>query len=377
MDFVEKFKRLASGRNKSELSRAAGLPQTAFDAVVNKRREPLATSAIKMARVLGVSADWLFDNLTDWPPPQAGAASLGDFELVEELVRRQQLVIQDMNAIAARFAGPDKLHRLEALDARAYSGEFKDFTDRERSEYMAGIMDLERMRFLENRLVLMNPASFDVHIKAPSVDDLLADCPSLRRALQTLPASNEAAIMGHYAPGRITPVAIPDGEIIGRQQYIELGAILQRYFVPVIEDPENGAPDEKPLLIYRGQPLPGRFTAFARFRGGGPQSFAYQLRDDVAAPKYRKGSLVICEPGEPDEYGRKASLLVYEKGRKTGLCFVLDDGGWADFTGRPLKLKRGDRPLSYRVIGGPFPQPKDEEDRSDVENERAKTTDFP
>lgn len=92
MDFQEKVRRLVGSRNKSALSRQAGLPETAFDAAVNKGREPLASNAVRIASVLGVSADWLFDDSKDWPPPEASEVgsldTVPDAKLIHTLTMR-------------------------------------------------------------------------------------------------------------------------------------------------------------------------------------------------------------------------------------------------------------------------------------------------
>jgi helix-turn-helix protein len=95
MDFREKVRRLVGTQNKSELSRLAGLPDTAIDAVVNKGREPLASNAVKLARVLRVPSDWLFDDERGWPPPGArfDASELSDLEVAQILEARIRRLI--------------------------------------------------------------------------------------------------------------------------------------------------------------------------------------------------------------------------------------------------------------------------------------------
>lgn len=74
MTVFEKVGRLTELMNRAKVSRAAGLPPTAIDAVVNKKRMPLASNGLKIARALKVPMEWLFDDKADWPPPASEAA---------------------------------------------------------------------------------------------------------------------------------------------------------------------------------------------------------------------------------------------------------------------------------------------------------------
>jgi hypothetical protein len=71
MTFQQKLRRLTEERTKAKLSRRAGLPSTAINDYVVKGTRPLAENALKLARVLGVSTDWLIDDEQEWPPVPA------------------------------------------------------------------------------------------------------------------------------------------------------------------------------------------------------------------------------------------------------------------------------------------------------------------
>jgi len=69
----EKVERLLAQRGMSAaaLARLAGVGQD----VISRLRhldgyEPLASKAVRIARALGVPAEWLFDDEADWPPPE-------------------------------------------------------------------------------------------------------------------------------------------------------------------------------------------------------------------------------------------------------------------------------------------------------------------
>lgn len=364
MDFREKVRRLVGTRNKSELSREAGLPVTALDAVVNKGREPLASNAVRLARVLGVPCGWLFNDAAEWPPPPptGGVAEIGDVQLVDELARRRRLVIQDVQSLAKRFGDQRSKEQLEGWAKRLWAGEPPPLSHEERSAFLAAFMDLQRLASLSNRLQFLNPETVHPSGDVPSVERILVDCPTIRTMLtQQLLAEPDATktIMSEYTPGRLTPVAFGDGDVIDRQRYIELGCILQRHFVPLIDDPENGAPTDRPVLFQQGQRLPERFREFVRFDAASGQAFAYRVRDRHMEPAIPVGSIVICQPGEPGRTGKHPCLLVYDDPRKTVVRYWRQTKMTVSDLDKikPRRLRVGDLPAFYPVIAGPFPAP--------------------
>lgn len=68
MTFAEKLTRLTEDRHKAKVSRRAGLPSTAIYDYVSKGFRPRAEPALRLARVLGVSVEWLIDDTQAWPP---------------------------------------------------------------------------------------------------------------------------------------------------------------------------------------------------------------------------------------------------------------------------------------------------------------------
>ena len=68
MTFIEKLRRLTDDRNKSKLARRMGLPPTAIHAYLSKGYMPRANTALRIARALSVSFEWLLDDRQNWPP---------------------------------------------------------------------------------------------------------------------------------------------------------------------------------------------------------------------------------------------------------------------------------------------------------------------
>jgi plasmid maintenance system antidote protein VapI len=68
MTFAEKLARLTEDRLKTRVSRKAGLPPAAISDYIAKGNTPGADTALRLARVLGVSVEWLIDNDQEWPP---------------------------------------------------------------------------------------------------------------------------------------------------------------------------------------------------------------------------------------------------------------------------------------------------------------------
>lgn len=325
----------------------------------------MADKAVKIARVLEVPPDWLFDDDAGWPPPETGSKSMGDFELIEELARRRRLVIQDAQAIARRFTDPSKLQRLEDIAARAWHGGYNRLDPQKQNELRAGQFDLQRLYFLEQQLKLLDPTKSPGAEPLSWLDTILEKCPNLSAQVRGMPDSNADGLLSRYTFGRLVPVAFPDGGVITRQQYVELGAILQWHFTPLVEDPENGPPNEKPILVYRGQQPPERFREFVRFGTEQPQAFAFRLRDDAWAPDYPKGAIVVCEPSEPTVLRQTPFIVVFENTGKVALFQVTPDKMF-DSPWKERKLKRGEKAKFYKIIAGPFRAGDDDPTASDV-----------
>lgn len=93
MTFSKKLDKLTTGKSRAELSRRAGLPVNAISDYVNKGYLPRLDTAVALARVLGVSLDWLSDDEQDFPPPPTPALSAQSTEeLTHELGRRMRPV---------------------------------------------------------------------------------------------------------------------------------------------------------------------------------------------------------------------------------------------------------------------------------------------
>lgn len=60
---------LTEGRSRAHLSRAAGLPPNAISDYINKGYIPRMDTAFALAKVLGVSLDWLADDQQGLPLP--------------------------------------------------------------------------------------------------------------------------------------------------------------------------------------------------------------------------------------------------------------------------------------------------------------------
>ena len=68
MTIHEKLDRLTSLSNRSAISRAAGFHHGMLASTLKQKRMPSAPSIVALAKVLGVDAGWLFDDVKGWPP---------------------------------------------------------------------------------------------------------------------------------------------------------------------------------------------------------------------------------------------------------------------------------------------------------------------
>ncbi len=70
MDLSEKLRRAKGERNYSEIARkAAPCSPENIRKIVDQGSEPRFKLGCRIARVLGVPAEWLGDDAQDWPPP--------------------------------------------------------------------------------------------------------------------------------------------------------------------------------------------------------------------------------------------------------------------------------------------------------------------
>lgn len=71
----------------------------ALNNYIHRDSSPLADSALRLARVMGVPLDWLVDDSQNWPPPSprggGGLSAATDRELMMELATRHRRVVLD------------------------------------------------------------------------------------------------------------------------------------------------------------------------------------------------------------------------------------------------------------------------------------------
>ena len=74
MNIAEKADRLFAARgikSQAEFAKTIGVGEVTLYNTFRKGSEPRVNTALAIARGLGVSVEWLFDDAADWPPPDA------------------------------------------------------------------------------------------------------------------------------------------------------------------------------------------------------------------------------------------------------------------------------------------------------------------
>lgn len=74
MNIAEKADRLFAARgikSQAEFAKSIGIGEVTLYNTFRKGSEPRVHTALAIARGLGVSVEWLFDDAADWPPPDA------------------------------------------------------------------------------------------------------------------------------------------------------------------------------------------------------------------------------------------------------------------------------------------------------------------
>ena len=68
MTFRDKLRRLMEDRHYARVARRANLTAATVFNYVNGTHAPKADSALRLARALNVSIEWLLDDSQGWPP---------------------------------------------------------------------------------------------------------------------------------------------------------------------------------------------------------------------------------------------------------------------------------------------------------------------
>ncbi|HOQ87811.1 MAG TPA: helix-turn-helix domain-containing protein [Phycisphaerae bacterium] len=94
MKFIDKLLRLQAERGYAwaKIERNAGLSRNRISNMINQGTMPAADDGIKLARALGVSAEWLFDEDQGWPPPDNSARRLTPEEVKARVVQILELL---------------------------------------------------------------------------------------------------------------------------------------------------------------------------------------------------------------------------------------------------------------------------------------------
>lgn len=102
MDFHEKLARLLAEKNQTRFAADADVGRTALNKYVNGKAEPPAKSALKIARQLRVTLDWLVDPTQPWeakdhiPTPEPDLSSVTLSEVKDSMARR---LVEDRRAV--------------------------------------------------------------------------------------------------------------------------------------------------------------------------------------------------------------------------------------------------------------------------------------
>jgi transcriptional regulator with XRE-family HTH domain len=351
------------GWSQSNLARAAGLNQRQVSYIIKEGREPGVKAGLAIAIALRVSPHWLWSQSSDVSPlDPSSIASFGDSELVYELARRCRLVERDICRLVASFEDDRRRTELEAIAARANAGEFNSMSPADQGKHKAAWYDLHRMAFCFNRLDALDPGKMHSPAKLPGLRNLFLSCPTLRIWLDQIEARGVSDVPDVEVAGRVYPAFIEDGTIISRQQYIERGAFGQKRFLPILSDLKH-AGKARPVLIRRGQQLPDEYDEFVRFDTKPGTPFALIIVDSNMEPELPRGQLIVCEPGDPDPKKATICAVLYDRERRQGVfCVDGDELRGASPKSKRFRLKAGDRPKFFPMIGGPIAPLKGDDD---------------
>jgi len=78
MQTHEKLERLTKFMNRTAVCNAAGLSPATLINAIDRRSSIRGSTAVALARVLGVDAGWLLDDSKGWPPVRVESAETCD-----------------------------------------------------------------------------------------------------------------------------------------------------------------------------------------------------------------------------------------------------------------------------------------------------------
>jgi transcriptional regulator with XRE-family HTH domain len=110
------------GWSRAQLAEAAGLKPTLLTNYVARSSVPQIDNALKIARAMGVSLDWLADPAQGWPPPKLDEAAedrlhnVSHDNLIRELARRYRLEVLDVRARLEEAANIDWSKTMEEVE---------------------------------------------------------------------------------------------------------------------------------------------------------------------------------------------------------------------------------------------------------------------
>lgn len=168
MTFGEKVARLLSEQQRTQrwLAREVKTSPNTISKVANGGDTSYRT-ALRIARVLEVDANWLLDDNMDWPPTvRPSLANVGPQELVAELARRRELIRSDMRNIAAKLTDARLVH-LDRLSA------FKPSSQDQQDELQHTLRGLVFYQIYETQLEWLEPDAVHPTAKLPKLDELL------------------------------------------------------------------------------------------------------------------------------------------------------------------------------------------------------------
>lgn len=348
MTWKEKISRLLPARSAALIARRAGLHRGGITNITGQSK-PRVDKAIRIARVLKVPVEWLFDDDKDWPPP--GAA--------DEAARVRVLIAKDIRTLSARLGDAGALKRIDQICERSHRNR-ESISEAERAEMMAAIFETHRIDDLQRRFEMLNPDNLRDSGEVPKLERILSGHPHFARyathresGSDTIPAYRDDF---PNDPGTIVPFFDVSGIRISTADFAQLSPVLQRGFVPLIDDIENGPPTDRVVCYQQGQAPPTRFPDYVRIDNTPDLAFAFRVRDDNMEPEILRDSIVICQPGEPDLEGKLPCLVCFGKKRRSGVYLV---GGERLLSRNaaghpPVLLKRSDEPVFYPMIAGPF-----------------------
>lgn len=110
VNWNDKVRRIveAAGIKLSHIEKCAKWPRNRLSAAMSSGAMPASDAGVRLARALGVPAEWLFDDEQDWPPPRAVSAESLDADARDAIAAELRRALRRLDEVIGQDAKKER-----------------------------------------------------------------------------------------------------------------------------------------------------------------------------------------------------------------------------------------------------------------------------